>query len=144
MLWCCGLHISSLWSYEYDTRQVYAFQLYIVTYPGFAWLIRRVLDVMIEFIGALYNWLQQFTNHYLTHCLLLPTGHSTATIRTSSWTELPIVVGFTLYSLGSDHKNTSYDTGSIVACVNCGRCLEMGVLYCWLSVCCGFVYRDVP
>jgi hypothetical protein len=38
----------------------------IVTYPRFAWLIRRVLDLMIEFIGPLYNWLQQFTNHYLT------------------------------------------------------------------------------
>jgi hypothetical protein len=39
----------------------------IVTYPEFAWLIRRVLDLMIEFIGTSYNWLQQFTNHYLTH-----------------------------------------------------------------------------
>jgi hypothetical protein len=48
----------------------------IVTCPGFAWLIRRALDSMIEFIGPLYNWLQQFTNHYLTHCHLLPTGHS--------------------------------------------------------------------
>jgi hypothetical protein len=35
----------------------------IVTYPVFAWLIRRVLDLMIEFIGPLYRWLQQFTNH---------------------------------------------------------------------------------
>jgi hypothetical protein len=33
--------------------------------PGFAWLRRRVLDLMIEFIEPLYNWLQQFTNHYL-------------------------------------------------------------------------------
>jgi hypothetical protein len=31
-----------------------------------AWLIRRVLDLMIEFIGPLYNWLQHFINHYLT------------------------------------------------------------------------------
>jgi hypothetical protein len=36
-----------------------------VTYSGFAWQIRLVLDLMIEFIGSLYNWLQQFTNHYL-------------------------------------------------------------------------------
>jgi hypothetical protein len=26
---------------------------------------------MIEFIGPSYNWIQQFTNHYLTHCHLL-------------------------------------------------------------------------
>jgi hypothetical protein len=26
---------------------------------------------VIEFIGPLYNWLQQFTNHYLTHCHLV-------------------------------------------------------------------------
>jgi hypothetical protein len=39
---------------------------HIVTYPGFAWLIRRVLDLTIEFIKPLYSWLQQFTNHYLT------------------------------------------------------------------------------
>jgi hypothetical protein len=38
----------------------------MVTYLGFAWLIRRVLDLMIELIGPLYNWLQQFTSHYLT------------------------------------------------------------------------------
>jgi hypothetical protein len=43
---------------------------------------------MIEFIGPLYNWLQQYTNHYLTHCHLLPTGHSTGTILTSNWTPL--------------------------------------------------------
>jgi hypothetical protein len=61
---------------------------YIVTYPGFAWLMRRFLDLMIEFIGPLYNWLLQFTNHYLTHCQLLPTGHSTGTILTSNWTPL--------------------------------------------------------
>jgi hypothetical protein len=30
-------------------------------YPRFAWLIRRVLDLMIEFIWPLYSWLQQFT-----------------------------------------------------------------------------------
>jgi hypothetical protein len=29
---------------------------------------------MIEFIGPLYNWLQQYTNHYLTHCHLLRLG----------------------------------------------------------------------
>jgi hypothetical protein len=34
---------------------------YTVMYPGFAWLIRRVLALMIEFIGPLYSWLQQFT-----------------------------------------------------------------------------------
>jgi hypothetical protein len=37
-----------------------------VTHVGFAWLIRRLLDLMIEFIGPLYNWLQQFTNHWHT------------------------------------------------------------------------------
>jgi hypothetical protein len=45
---------------------------------------------MIGFIWPLYNWLQQFTNHYLTHCHLLPTGHSMETILTSNWTELSI------------------------------------------------------
>jgi hypothetical protein len=43
----------------------------IITYPGFALLIRRVLDLIIEFIGPLYDWSPQFTNHYLTQCLLL-------------------------------------------------------------------------
>jgi hypothetical protein len=56
----------------------------IVTYPGFSWLIKQFLDLMIEFIGPLYNWLQQFTNHYLAHCHLPPTGHCTGTILTSS------------------------------------------------------------
>jgi hypothetical protein len=66
--------------------------IYIVTYPGVARLIKRVLYLMIEFIGPLYNCLQQFTNHYLTHCHLLPTGHSTGAIPNSSNTPLHSVV----------------------------------------------------
>jgi hypothetical protein len=88
---------------------------------------------MIEFIGPLYSWLQQCTNHYLTHCHFLPTGHSTEIILTSNWTELNwhillaspyIVLGRTtaqkthpLPSSGymrTHIKNTSCDTGSIV------------------------------
>jgi hypothetical protein len=41
-------------------------------------------------------------------------------------------------------ENTSCDTGSIVACVYCGRCLEMGLLYCWLNICCGLVIESFP
>jgi hypothetical protein len=72
----------------------------IVTYPWFAWLIRRVFYLLIGFIGRLYNWLQQFTNHYLTHCHLLPTGHSTGTVLTSDWTA-PLFHCTSLYSLHS-------------------------------------------
>jgi hypothetical protein len=72
---------------------------------GCAWLIRRVLDLMIEFIGPLYNWLQQFPNHYLIHCILLPTEHSTETILTSNWTELNCQLLFASRYIGSPHKN---------------------------------------
>jgi hypothetical protein len=48
----------------------------IVTYPGFAWLIRRGLDMMIEFIGPLHNWLQQFTNPYLEHWTISTSDHT--------------------------------------------------------------------
>jgi hypothetical protein len=78
-----------------------------------------------------------------------------------TWDELSIIVVFSLYSLGTDHstenisvaqqwiyanhiENTCCDTGSIVARVYCGRCLEMGLFYCWLNICCGLVYRGVP
>jgi hypothetical protein len=37
---------------------------YTVTYPGIAWLVRRVMDSIIKFIKPLYNWLQQFTYHW--------------------------------------------------------------------------------
>jgi hypothetical protein len=30
-----------------------------------AWLTERVSDLMVEFMGALYNLLQRFTKHYL-------------------------------------------------------------------------------
>jgi hypothetical protein len=239
---------------------------HIVTCPGFAWLIRRILNLMIEFIGSLYNWLQQFANHYLTHSHL-PTGHSTGTILTSNWTEpaiqsqiqshiatdgqsvsqswcrayycLTVTVLFLSGALSNERtglsfvyaagpcqrslsrvwvpwysrpyftvsdsrlpfssplatrrvtvevfdpastrvsqncqlllasqyiasgrttpkkthplpsngymrthiENTSCNTGSIIACMYCGRCLEMCLLYCWLRICCGIVYRDVP
>jgi hypothetical protein len=45
----------------------------IIKYSGFAWLIRRGLDSMMEFIGLLYNWLQQFTNHWNTVIFRLDT-----------------------------------------------------------------------
>jgi hypothetical protein len=70
----------------------------IVTHPGFAWLIRRVLDLIIKFIWPLYNWLQQFTTYYLTHCHL-PIGHSTGTILTSKWTPLYSVVHLCIPSI---------------------------------------------
>jgi hypothetical protein len=71
--------------------------------------------------------------------------------------ELSIIVDFSLYSLGSNHnienvrclamdiceptlKNTSCNTGSIVACVYCERWVEMCLLYCWLRICWGFLY----
>jgi hypothetical protein len=42
------------------------------TYRAIAWHKRQVLDLMIEFIGPLCNWLQQFRNHYQIQCHLLP------------------------------------------------------------------------
>jgi hypothetical protein len=45
--------------YIYDMRDM------TVTNPGFVCFKRRVLDFMIEFIWPLYDWLQQFTKHYL-------------------------------------------------------------------------------
>jgi hypothetical protein len=33
-------------------------------------------------------------------------------------------------------ENTSFTTCSIVACVYCGRCLTLSILYCWLRICC--------
>jgi hypothetical protein len=99
--------------------------------------------------------LQQFTNHYLTHCRLLPPWHSTGTLLTSNWIVYCIVIW---PRVGPQHRkhplpsngymrthmeNTSCNTGSIVACVYCGRCLEMSLLYCWLSICCGHVHRVV-
>jgi hypothetical protein len=64
----------------------------ILTYPDFVWLIRRSLDLMIEFIEPSYDWLQQFTNLSLRHCHLLLTGHSAGTILTSIWTSLYSIV----------------------------------------------------
>jgi hypothetical protein len=40
--------------------------------------------------------------------------------------------------------NISCNTGYIVARVYCGRCLEIGLMYCWLRICCSLVYRAVP
>jgi hypothetical protein len=53
-----------------------------VTYLGFVWLIRQVLDLLIRFIGPLYSWLQKFIND----CRRLLTGHSIGSILTSNWT----------------------------------------------------------
>jgi hypothetical protein len=72
---------------------------------------------MIEFIGPLYNWLQQFTNHYLTHCNILPTGHSTGTILTSNRTVSQVKVKVTLRLTVSKSW--------------CYYCLTVTVLFLW-------------
>jgi hypothetical protein len=41
-------------------------------------------------------------------------------------------------------ENTSCNIGSSVACLYCGCCLEMDLLYCWLCICCGVIYWVVP
>jgi hypothetical protein len=40
-------------------------------------------------------------------------------------------------------ENTSCNTCSIAACMYCRHRLAMGLLYCWLRICCRFVYRVV-
>jgi hypothetical protein len=72
------------------------------------------LDLMIQFIGPLHNWLQQFTNRHLTQCHLLPTGHSTGTIQTSIWTVncLSFMLRPTVsrpVCLGIKHPSGAYD-----------------------------------
>jgi hypothetical protein len=67
---------------------------------------------MIEFIGPLYNWLQQFTNHHLTgHWHLLTTIvlqlnwlHCTAFLWVSEW-----VSYITTNCLGVKHPSGAYD-----------------------------------
>jgi hypothetical protein len=78
----------------------------IVTYYGVAWLIKRGFDLMIDFIWPLYDLLQHFTNQYLRLDALDFWQH-----YSSKWTELSVIAGFSLYSLGSDHstENTSID-----------------------------------
>jgi hypothetical protein len=43
---------------------------------GSAWLIRRVFNLMFEFIGPLCNWLQQFTNQVFSTLSSSSSGHS--------------------------------------------------------------------
>jgi hypothetical protein len=135
--WLCLLLSSPRIIFIYFPRLLHFTCLiyHTVTYPGFAWLKRRVLDLMIEFNGPSYSWLQQFTNHYLTHCHLLPTGRSTGTIPTSNWTELHCQFKSKLcydrrYSrpvcLGIKHPSGAYD--QIFITVNQLRVCWCGVL----------------
>jgi hypothetical protein len=63
----CEVNVILWWSERGFLKLIF---LKILSHPGVAWLIRRVLDLMLEFLGPLYNWLKQFVNHYLTHCHL--------------------------------------------------------------------------
>jgi hypothetical protein len=102
----------------------------IVTLPAFAWLIGRGSNFMIDFIGPLYNCLQQFTNHYLTHCHLLPTGESTGTILTSNWTPFYSIKSPTVPTYNSLERNLRKTLFSVVksACLLV-RYLAMDVLF---------------
>jgi hypothetical protein len=67
--------VGSYYMYEWDCT------VNIVTYWGFAWLIKWVFVLRIEYIGPLYSLLQHFRNHshwldtldfWLHHTNLLP------------------------------------------------------------------------
>jgi hypothetical protein len=60
---------------------------------------------MIEFIGPLYNLLQHFTNHYLRLDTLDFWPHYTNPLLQLNCQLL--FVGFSLYSLGSDHTENA-------------------------------------
>jgi hypothetical protein len=66
--WDCRMRLMTGNGSPYLTINFLTPKFSVVTYPVFAWLIRWVLDLMIKFIGPLYNWLLQFTNHYLIFC----------------------------------------------------------------------------
>jgi hypothetical protein len=70
----------------------------IVVCQGFAWLKRRVLDLMIQFIGPVCNLLQHFTNHHLRLDILDFWPHYTNPLLSLSLAGL----GFWLYSLRLD------------------------------------------
>jgi hypothetical protein len=76
--------------------------------------MRRGLDLMSEFIVPLYKWLQQFTNHYLTHYHLLRLDTRCLAV-----------------DICEPHRRHMFYC--------CVRCLELRLLYC-----CGLVYRGVP
>jgi hypothetical protein len=65
----CVIFTSALYAVS-CSKQFYEDFNNIITYPGLSWLIRRVLDLIIEFCGPLYNRLQQFTNHTLSHTVI--------------------------------------------------------------------------
>jgi hypothetical protein len=57
----CRPNKSYLWFVTLTVyRKLRLLCVYIVTYTGFACLIRQIFDLMTEFIGPLYSWLQQF------------------------------------------------------------------------------------
>jgi hypothetical protein len=84
----------------------------IVTYAGFAWLRRRVLDLIIEFSGPLYNLLQHFTNHCRRLDILSTTPLYSVVHLQFSW---PL-----LYFLGTE------PTENAVSC--CQECVFIGPL----------------
>jgi hypothetical protein len=120
--------------------------LSVVTYPGFAWLIRRVSDFMIEFIGPWYNCRRSLSDtlssssywslhgnysDFQLNCLLLLGSRYIASGRTTAQkTHALRSNGY----MRTHIENTSCDTGSVVTCVYCGFCLEVGLLYRWLFV----------
>jgi hypothetical protein len=111
----------------------------IVTCPVFAWLKRRVLDFMIELIGPSYNWLQQFINHYLTHCHL-PTEHFTGTIPTFNWTELNSEFRLSSYTLSA--RTYRKHIFCCQECVFTGPLPSTGYPSTVDRVCCGNVFTD--
>jgi hypothetical protein len=67
-----------------------------------------------------YNWLQQFTKHYLTHCHYHPTGHSTE--NTVFCCQECVFIG-PLPSNGFLLLFKAYASGMCLL----GRCLAMGI-----------------
>jgi hypothetical protein len=77
-------------------------------------------------------------------------GSDDSTENTSTayqWTYLRIRWNMLTESLPSNGymrthiENIACNICSIVACLYCGRCPTMGLLHCWLHICCGLDYR---
>jgi hypothetical protein len=86
-----------------DLPHPYIILVCSVTYPGFEWLIRRVFWIWWSNLLGLYTTgynSSEITIWYIVVIFRLDTP------RKLFWlpTELSIIVGFSLYNLGSDHS----------------------------------------
>jgi hypothetical protein len=108
-------------------------------YWTFIQLVTTIHKSLSDTLSSSSSWtLHKKYSDFKQNCRLLLASRYVALVQTTEQkTYLLCSNGY----MWTHIENSSCNTSSVVAWVYCEHCLQMGLLCCWLYICCGLVYQ---